>query len=72
MMEVEGKTPQAMAEQNDLDMRQGVYWLLGGILVTTVTYMIASSSKNGGIYLIAWGPVLGGGIQFMRALLKSK
>jgi len=71
MMEVEGKTPQAMAEKNDLDMRHGVYWLLGGLLVTVVTYMMARSSENGGIYIIAWGPVVAGGIQFMRALLKS-
>jgi hypothetical protein len=55
MMEVEGKTPQAMAEKNDLDLRHGVYWLLGGILVTVVTYMIARSSEHGGIYVIAWG-----------------
>jgi hypothetical protein len=72
MMEVEGKTPQAMAEKNDLDMRQGVRWLLGGTLVTAVTYMIARSSENGGLYIIAWGPVVTGGIQFMRAFLKAK
>lgn len=71
MMEVEEKTPQAIAEKNDLDMRHGVYWLLGGLLVTVVTYMMARSSENGGIYIVAWGPVVAGGIQFMRALLNS-
>lgn len=71
MREVEGKTPQAMAEKNDFDMRHGVYWLLGGLAVTVVTYMMASSSEKGGMYIIAWGPVVAGGIQFVRALLKS-
>ncbi|MEW6305839.1 MAG: hypothetical protein AB1705_20360 [Verrucomicrobiota bacterium] len=72
MLEVEGKTPQAMAEKNDMDMRHGVYWLLGGLLVTGVTYLIARSSENGGMYVVAWGAVATGGIQFMRAWLNSK
>jgi len=71
MLEVEGKTPQAMAENNDLAMRHGVYWLLGGLFVTIATYMMARSSERGGMYIIAWGPVVAGGIQFMRALLNS-
>lgn len=71
MLEVQGKTPQAMAERNALSMRHGLYWLLGGILVTAVTYSMAASTQDGGTYIIAWGPVVAGGIQFMRALLSS-
>ena len=71
MIQVEGKTPQAMEEKNTLDMRHGLYWLLGGISVSVVTYLIARSSKNGGIYIIAYGAVIAGAIQFLRALLKS-
>ena len=47
MMEVEGKTAQAMAEKNDLNMRHGLYWLLGGLLVTLVTYGMARGSECG-------------------------
>jgi hypothetical protein len=72
MLEVEGRTPQAIADRNALSMRHGLYWLTGGILVTVVTYSIAASSQNGGSYLLAWGPILAGGIQFIRALLNSK
>lgn len=72
LIEVEGKTPEAMVERNDSDMRHGFYWLLGGILVTIVTYLIARSSESGGVYVIAYGAVVTGGIQFVRALLKSK
>ena len=71
MLEIEGKTPQAMAEKNEMEMRHGIYWLLGGFFITVVTYMMAHSSENGGMYVIAWGPVVAGGIQFMRAVLKS-
>ncbi len=72
LVQVEGRTPEAMAKKNDLDMRHGLYWLFGGIFVSGVTYLIASSSENGGVYIIAYGPALAGGIQFMRAFLKSK
>lgn len=71
MVNVKGATPEAMAAKSGLDMRHGFYWLLGGILVSVVTYLIASNSKNGGVYFIAYGAVLAGGIQFMRGLLNS-
>ncbi|MFB7666922.1 hypothetical protein ACFC1R_23730 [Kitasatospora sp. NPDC056138] len=35
----------------------GVAWLVGGLLVTVVTY---SQAQGGGVYFVAWGPVLYG------------
>jgi hypothetical protein len=37
----------------------GVAWILGGLLITLVTYSNASG-PGGGIYLVCWGPVLYG------------
>src|ERR1700722_10862053 len=71
MLELEGKAPLASAEMNNSELRHGVYWLVGGILVTVVSYGIASSSKSGGVYFIAWGPMVVGGIKFIRALIRS-
>jgi hypothetical protein len=46
MMQVEGKTPQAMSEKNDLDKRHGLYWLAWGILVSVVNWLLRWS-RNG-------------------------
>ncbi|MDH6117879.1 hypothetical protein [Kitasatospora sp. GAS204B] len=35
----------------------GVAWLLGGLLITVVTI---AQAQGGGVYVIAWGPVLYG------------
>ena len=72
MMEVEGRTPQALVEKNALDMRYGLYWLVGGLWVSLITYWMALNSESGGIYIVAWGPVLAGGTKFMLAWLKSR
>jgi hypothetical protein len=39
---------------------------IGGILVTVLTYSIASSA--GGSYFVAWGAIVFGAIQFFRGL----
>lgn len=72
MMQVEGKTPQALEEKNAKDMRTGFYWLVGGILVTAITYLIAALSGKGGAYIIAWGAIFFGAMQFVRSLLRSR
>jgi hypothetical protein len=43
----------------------GAAWCVGGLAVTGVTYSMAS---GGGSYMIAWGPALFGGIQFLRGV----
>jgi len=56
-----------MAKRN---MVVGGLWCVGGIVVTAVTYSQASS--GGGRYVMAWGAILFGGIQFVRGLLQLR
>jgi hypothetical protein len=50
------------------DMLYGALWCIGGIVVTAATY---SAAQNGGSYVIAWGTILFGGIQFLKGLFRS-
>jgi hypothetical protein len=43
----------------------GGLWCVGGIIVTAVTY---SAASGGGSYVVAWGAILFGAIQFFRGL----
>lgn len=43
----------------------GAIWCVGGIVVTALTYQMAS---GGGTYFVAWGAILFGGIQFLKGL----
>lgn len=43
----------------------GGLWCFGGLVVTLGTM---SAASNGGTYLIAWGPVIFGAIQFFKGL----
>lgn len=52
------------------NMVVGALWCIIGIVVTVVTYLAAASSPTGGRYLIAWGAILFGGIQFLRGLFQ--
>lgn len=45
----------------------GLLWLVGGIVVTVATY---ANAQGGGTYVVAWGAILYGGIQFLRCLFK--
>jgi hypothetical protein len=47
------------------NMLYGALWCIGGIVVTAVTYSAASS---GGTYIVAWGAILFGGLQFLQGL----
>jgi len=38
-----------------------------GLTITIVTYQLAA---NGGVYVVAWGAILFGGIQFVRGLME--
>jgi hypothetical protein len=50
------------------DMLHGGLWLGGGLLVTGVTYSMAS---EGGSYFMTWGAIIFGGIQFFKGLVRS-
>jgi hypothetical protein len=62
----EGK--QALAQKYLRHMGYGALWAIGGTIVTVVTYEAASSSSSGGSYVIAWGAILFGVIDFFRGL----
>lgn len=51
------------------DLVVGGLWLFGGLIVTGVTY--SSASNGGGSYVVAWGAILFGGIQFLKGLAKA-
>ena len=45
--------------------RRGGFWFAGGALVTALTYAFSE-----GTYFLAWGPLLFGGFQLVRGLLR--
>ena len=47
-------------------MITGGIWCAGGLLITIATYTAAS---GGGTYIVAWGAILFGGLQFIRGLM---
>ena len=47
----------------------GTLWLLGGLLVTGVTY---SAAKSGGTYVLAWGAIAFGAVQLFQGLLGGR
>jgi hypothetical protein len=48
----------------------GGLWCVGGILVTAVTFAGAAGA-GGGTYVVAWGAILFGAIQFFRGMSQA-
>jgi hypothetical protein len=46
----------------------GSAWILGGLIITVVTYAVAASSPGGGHYFIAWGAMLYGALRLFRGM----
>jgi hypothetical protein len=61
------KARQDAAQQNIL---HGALWCIAGIVVTAATYT-AAASGGGGTYVVAWGAIIFGAIQFFRGLSQS-
>lgn len=59
---------EAKKEAANKDMLWGAVWCIGGIIVTAVTY---SNASGGGTYVVAWGAILFGAIQFLKGLVNS-
>lgn len=53
-------------------MMAGLFWCLGGVVVTVVSYMSAASGPGGGAYIVAWGAILFGGIRFLKGFAGSR
>jgi hypothetical protein len=58
----------ALKESGQLNMLYGALLCIGGVVVSAVTYKIAAGSSEGGRYVIAWGAVIAGAIQFLLGL----
>ncbi|MCE9534168.1 MAG: hypothetical protein K8T89_24075 [Planctomycetes bacterium] len=56
-------------EAGKKNMLYGALWCIGGILVTALTY--GAAADGGGKYVVAWGAILFGGIQFIHGLMQS-
>jgi len=54
-------------EQGKKNMGFGALWCIGGLVVTAATY---SAASNGGHYVVAWGAVVFGAIQFLQGLFQ--
>lgn len=52
------------------NMLYGALWCVGGLVVTVWTYSAAASS-GGGTYVVAWGAILFGAIQFFRGVYQA-
>jgi hypothetical protein len=55
-----------LAHRYSRHMLYGLLWTIGGTLVTAITYGSAVSGSGSGHYLIAWGAILFGIIDFFR------
>jgi hypothetical protein len=49
------------------NMLYGALWCMGGIIVTTVTYIMAG---EGGTYIVTWGAIVFGAFQFFKGFVQ--
>jgi hypothetical protein len=60
----------ALRKAGEKKMLSGAMWCVGGIIVTALTYQAAASRPGGGTYIITWGAIVFGAIQFVRGLMQ--
>jgi hypothetical protein len=65
---LDNQITKAKSEKARKDMLHGALWCIGGTLVTLISY---SSTSNGGSYVVTWGAIVFGAIQFFRGLANS-
>lgn len=56
-------------ESGSSDVALGLVLIVIGILITAVTY--DSASKSGGLYVVAYGPIIVGVIKLFRGLARG-
>jgi len=61
----------AISAAGKKNMLYGLLWCVGGAIVTAATYQVAANSPNGGSYVVAWGAIVFGGIQFLRGAAQA-
>lgn len=65
---LEQQIKSAKKSRANKDMLFGALWCVGGLIVTAVTY---SSASGGGTYVVAWGAIIFGAIQFFKGVANS-
>lgn len=65
---LEQQIKEAKKEGANEDIMYGALWCVGGLIVTAVTY---SAASGGGTYVVAWGAILFGAIQFIKGLVNN-
>jgi len=63
--EVTSLRSKASREAGQKNMLIGALWCGGGLVVTAITY---SAAAGGGTYVVTWGAVIFGAIQFFRGV----
>jgi len=61
---------QALKKAGQKKMLYGALWCIGGTVVTVLTHQAAVNS-GGGRYVVAWGAIVFGAIEFFRGLFQS-
>ncbi len=59
----------AHREKGQKMMMYGAFCGIAGIVVTTLTYSMAASA-GGGSFVVAWGAIIFGGIEFLRGFVE--
>lgn len=62
------RVAEARSEHATKNMLYGALWCIGGTIATVIGYINASSGHGGGRYMVFWGAIVFGGIQFLRGL----
>lgn len=58
------------AKAGQKNMLFGAMWCIGGTVVTFLTYQ-AAAQGGGGKYVVAWGAIVFGAVQFFQGLFQS-
>jgi predicted metal-binding membrane protein len=58
-----------MDEPGTKNMGTGFVWFIGGSLFTFLTYLVAQGS-GGGIYVVTYGAIIVGAVQFLAGLFQ--
>ena len=54
------------------DMAIGAGFCLVGLMITIATYAAATSGRGSGSYIVAWGAIIFGALQFFRGLARLR
>jgi hypothetical protein len=65
---VKGLHSRGQPRRSDRDLTVGGAWLIGGALVTIISYTMAANNPGGGRYIIATGAIVYGGYRLFRGL----